>query len=74
MTTVGPSRGKVQVLVDGAAAGTLSLYAESTCQPADRLHAALGGGGTHTLTLRVLGTRSSRSTGTRVDVDAFLVR
>ena len=73
VTSIGPNRGKVQVLVDGVAAGTLDLYAARGANRQIVFTRHFAAGGTHTLRLRVLGTRNSHSKGTRVDVDAFLV-
>jgi bacillopeptidase F len=64
----GPDQGRVQVLVDGADRGTVDTYAATRRWRVARTVGGLSPGA-HTLTLRVAGTRSARSTGTNVVVD-----
>jgi hypothetical protein len=74
VTTKGPDRGKLDLYLDGVKVTTtpLDLYA-STAQPARVVFARAVAAGTHTLEVRVLATRTTLSSGTRVDVDGFLV-
>jgi hypothetical protein len=67
-------RGKAEVRVDGALASTVDLYNATLQQRksvfvANGLDPAVG----HTLEVKVLGTKNASSSGTRVDVDAFVV-
>ena len=69
----GPDRGKAEVRLDGVLVGTVDLYATSA-QPRRVLYnATLDSPGPHTLEVKVLGTKKSASTDTRVDVDAFVI-
>jgi hypothetical protein len=69
----GPDRGKAEVWIDGVKASTVDLYA-STEQPAKMVFTrSWAVSGEHTIEVRVLGTKTSASSGTRVDVDAFIV-
>jgi hypothetical protein len=67
-------RGKAEAWVDGALAGTVDLYT-ATLQPRKAVFVAngLNPGASHTLEVRVLGTKNASSSGTRADVDAFVV-
>jgi len=73
VATKGPDGGRARVLVDDVAIKTVDLYA-STSQPRKVVFSKAGLDPTagHTLTVRVLGTKSASSSGTRVDVDAFV--
>jgi hypothetical protein len=68
-------RGKAEVWVDGALANTVDLYAASL-QARKSVFVANGldPAASHTLEVRVLETKNAASSGTRVDVDAFVVR
>ena len=69
----GPDRGRAEVWVDGAKVETVDLYA-SAAQPRKAVYTqSWGEPGDHTLEVRVLGTKRSSSSGTRADVDAFVV-
>jgi hypothetical protein len=75
VTTTGPGYGLAQIFIDGVQQGSsLDLYSATTHKkliawaPATPLSA-----GSHTLELRVLGTKNSHATATRVDLDALLV-
>lgn len=71
VSTVGTNRGKVEVWVDGSLADTVDLYASAT--KAGRMVWAMDvSAGTHTVEVHALGTKNNSSTGTRVDVDAFV--
>jgi hypothetical protein len=68
------SRGRAEVFVDGVSAGTIDLFQSSTTA-ANRVmvfRRTFPTAGTHTIEVRVLGTKATASTGTRVDVDAFV--
>ena len=69
----GPDRGKAEVRLDGALVETIDLYATSA-QARRVVYSAtsLDPSVQHTLQVRVLGTKRAASTGTRVDVDAFV--
>lgn len=73
VSTKGPDRGMAEVLLDGRKVATVNLYARTvqTRQVvwASNVDPARG----HVLEIELLGTRSRASTGTRVDVDAFVL-
>ena len=75
VTTTGPGYGKAQVIVDGntATALTVDLYAATTAtrQIAFTIN-DLAAGSTHKVQIKVLGTKNTAATGTRVDMDAAL--
>jgi hypothetical protein len=71
VTTYGPDRGMAEVWVDGSKVATLDLYAP-TKQTARMAWVSSLTSATHTVQLKALGTKNPASTGTRVDVDAFL--
>jgi hypothetical protein len=74
VSTLGPDRGKATIAVDGGAPQTIDLYSASR-RAATIVATAPGlGTGTHTVTISVLGTRNAASSGTRVDVDAFVLK
>lgn len=73
VSTEGPNRGKVRLMIDGASQGTFDLYNSSTRLRRVIFAADFGAPGTHTIQIRVLGTKNGASTGTRVDLDAFMV-
>jgi hypothetical protein len=66
----GPDRGKPEVWVDGIKVTTVDLY-KSSETPQMAVFTRSVSPGSHTVEIRALGTKSSSSTGTRVDVDAF---
>jgi subtilisin family serine protease len=69
----GPSKGIAKVFVDGVEVATIDLYS-ATKQFRQVVWAMdFGTAGTHTVELRVTGTKRAASGGTRVDFDAFLV-
>jgi hypothetical protein len=72
VTTRAPSRGIVQVRLDGGSWDSLDLYAATT-QTKRIVWAAGFGAGAHTLEVRVTGTKNPSATASRVDIDAFLV-
>lgn len=67
-----PSSGKAEVYLDGTLKATLDLYSSAT-QSRRPLYSKTGlsADSTHTLVIKVLGTRRSASHGTYVGVDAF---
>jgi hypothetical protein len=71
-TTLAPSRGIATLWLDGAKVATVDLYS-SSLQPA---HVAWASGvlakTTHTLQVRVTGTKNASAGSVRIDVDAFL--
>ena len=68
-----PNRGRAALYLDGAYVGTLDLYA-STVQLRRIVYSrTFPSSGPHTLEVRPTGTRHPYSTGTRVDLDAFVV-
>jgi hypothetical protein len=78
VSTLGPDRGKAEVWIDGFLQETVDLY--SPTQQARRM--VFSGlralddpyeTHSHTIEVRVLGTKNAASSGTRVDVDAFTV-
>jgi FtsP/CotA-like multicopper oxidase with cupredoxin domain len=69
----GLDKGLAEVWIDGSAVATVDLYANSgtTFRRAVFVSDLLATGA-HTIEIRVLGTRQALSTGTRVDIDAFI--
>ena len=68
----GPDRGRAEVWIDGTKVTTVELY-KSSETPKMAVFAKSVGPGSHTVEIRSLGTKTSSSTGKRVDVDAFFV-
>ena len=70
----GNNRGKAEIWVDGAKVKTVDLY-NSTSQWRKTIYAKnnMNLSRAYTLEVKVLGTKSASSSGTRVDVDAFVV-
>ncbi len=68
------SRGRAEVRIDGVLISTIDLYQSSATAAVRRVvfQRELTPG-VHTLEVRALGTKTVASTGTRVDVDAFVV-
>jgi hypothetical protein len=68
----GPDRGKAEVWIDNVKAATVDLYS-SSAQPRKLVFTkSWGSSGTHTLEIRVTGTKNTASSGKRIDVDAFV--
>ena len=68
------NRGQADIYLDGVKVATIDLYSSATTYRtfafvANQLTPSVA----HTVQVRVLGTRNSSSSGTRVDVDAFVV-
>ena len=72
LTAFGRSYGRANVTIDGVSRGTVDLYRSSTTWQAKVSYADLATG-QHTMVIKVLGTKSSASTGTDVLVDGFVV-
>jgi hypothetical protein len=68
------TRGRAEVFVDGVSAGVIDLFQTSTTASMRRVvfERTFAASGPHTLQVRVLGTKATASTSTRVDVDAFV--
>ena len=69
------NRGRAEVFIDGVSAGIIDLFQTSTTPSVRRLmfQRSFATSGTHTIQIRVLGTKAGGSLGTRVDVDAFVI-
>lgn len=72
VSTLGPNRGKAAVYVDGLLQATIDLYSATTVYRQVVYAISFPTAGIHTIELRVLGTKRPASSGTRVDLDAFL--
>lgn len=73
ITADGPDFGRAAVSIDGGPAVTVDLYRRTAAwQVVGRSVTGLAPG-THTITVRALGTRNRSSHGTRIAVDAFRV-
>jgi hypothetical protein len=72
VTAMGKAFGQARVSVDGGAPTTVDLY-QATAVWQKKIPSATLAAGTHTLTIQVLGTKSSAATGTKVIVDGFIV-
>jgi hypothetical protein len=73
VSTLAPNRGIAAIWLDGSFVENVDLYAPAlTTASVVRAYAGLGPG-THTLQVRVTGTRNPSSTANRVDVDAFVI-
>jgi hypothetical protein len=73
ISTKSANRGKAEVWLDGLKVATVDLY--SATMQTRRVVFSKGGlapTNTHTLEVRVLGTKNAASSGTQVDVDAFV--
>jgi GH25 family lysozyme M1 (1,4-beta-N-acetylmuramidase) len=73
VSSLGPSRGRARVTIDGQLVGVVDLYSETWALRQVVFATHLSRGGSHTLRLRVLPDPNPSSSGTRVDIDAFLV-
>ena len=69
----GPNRGRASVSLDGGAPVTVDLYAPVQQLAAIPFTFNVGSGTQHQVVIQVLGTRNAASTGTRVDLDAFVL-
>jgi GH25 family lysozyme M1 (1,4-beta-N-acetylmuramidase) len=71
-TMVGPDQGRASVWIDGERVGTFDQYASRRAFGVTRSFSKLPRG-THTIAIRVLGTRSAASSDTLVAIDGFEV-
>jgi hypothetical protein len=74
VTPKGANRGIAELWVDGVNTSTRDMYS-STAQPRKMYFTknSLKATQQHTLEVKVLGTKNAKSSGTRVDVDGFVV-
>lgn len=73
VSSTGRRHGRAQVWIDSKLVRTIDLYSARSRPRRIAFHHDFGATGRHTLEVRVAGSRNARSSGTRVDVDAFLV-
>ncbi|HZI45222.1 MAG TPA: Calx-beta domain-containing protein, partial [Ilumatobacter sp.] len=74
VSTRASDRGMAKIFIDGIERATIDLYSASTQYRRVVYQFSFAGpAASHTVELRVLGTRNAASTGARVDFDAFLV-
>lgn len=66
------NRGKAGVYVDGMKEATVDLYSAANGPRQVVFRKAFAASGSHTVEVRVLGTKNASATGTRVDIDAFV--
>jgi hypothetical protein len=71
VTTRRPNGGRADVYVDGRKRATIDLYAAVQRERQVVYATSFASPGTHTIEVRVRGTRNAASSGTRVDLDAF---
>ena len=72
VTTVSSGRGICEIWIDGSLATTIDTYAASTTKKRVAFATPRLNYGSHTIEIRVKGSKRSASTSARVDVDAFL--
>jgi hypothetical protein len=72
VSTMGPDRGKANVLVDGATVATVDLYSptQTTAQVVWAINGL--GAGNHNISIQALGTHNVSATAAKVDYDAIL--
>jgi large repetitive protein len=68
----GPDRGIATISIDGGSAVNVNLFATTAQRSAVVFRSSALSAGTHTVRVTALGTKDARSSGRRVDVDAFL--
>ena len=74
VSTLGSDRGKAKVAIDGVRVKTVDLYASSAqAKKVVFSRSDLDPAVSHTVTVQATGSKRSASTGTRVDIDAFVV-
>jgi hypothetical protein len=73
VSTLAKKRGIAEIWVDGTQVGSIDLYSATTLTRRVVWSTGSLPSGTHTLDVRVTGTRNPLATKNRVDVDAFLV-
>lgn len=72
ITATGKGWGKAQVAVDGIDRGSVDLYTAAAHWQTVKAYTGLAAGA-HTITIKVLGTKNTAATSTKVSVDAFTV-
>ncbi|WP_225753043.1 hypothetical protein [Actinotalea sp. Marseille-Q4924] len=73
VSTLASNRGQAEVWLDGQRVATVDLFNSATrTRQVVFSRNSLDPAVTHTLEVRVLGTKLGKSKGTRVDVDAFV--
>jgi bacillopeptidase F len=73
VTAKGPSYGRAEVFIDGTSKGQVDLYNATQVWQHQQSYTGLTAG-SHTITIKVLGQKSTASSGFGVVVDAFAVR
>jgi hypothetical protein len=71
LARTGPDMGRVNVTIDGSSKGTVDLYSPSRGS-LSKVYSGLSSG-SHTVVLKVLGTKATASSGFNVAHDAFVV-
>jgi hypothetical protein len=69
----GPGKGQADVWINDVFAGTVDLYNSSTRPRYIAFRRTFTASGPHTIQIRVRGTKRADATGTRIDLDSFLV-
>ena len=72
VSTLGPGRGRADILVDGVLVQTIDLYSATARFRQVIFAVDFGAPGNHTIEVRVNGTKNAKSKGTRVDLDAII--
>lgn len=71
----GPSAGRATIAVDGGTATTVDLYSSAAGYRTVALStAALSATSAHTVVVKPAGTKNTSSSGTRIDLDAFITK
>jgi hypothetical protein len=73
VTSTGPGFGRAQVFLGTTLVKTVDLYSATTTSNV-HVNVPVTAAGTQVLTVKVLGTKNAASTGTTVNVDAFVAR
>ena len=73
VSTLAKARGMADIWLDGVKVATVDFYATTKQKKAIVWASALLSPGSHTLEIRLLGTKGAAATSTRVDIDALLV-
>ncbi|MBI4730089.1 MAG: hypothetical protein HY775_11455 [Acidobacteria bacterium] len=73
LTITGPDQGKAQVYIDGESKGTVDNYSARRVYGVKRSYGSLKNAA-HTLKIKVLGKRNSRSSNTYVALDRWVAR
>jgi hypothetical protein len=73
ITYTGPGWGQAEVLIDGVSRGTVDLYASNAQAQSALAYRGLSAG-SHTIVIKVLGTKNPAATSTTaVPIDAFVI-